>query len=133
MGDLNLVQHATYSPTWCMACKSDTGPFIDTRIEEVTINTAHGAEIFTGHVYICSSCVTQMAHLIGCIVPEEARKLHDERGELLFRVQILEDELADARDNKVVSREDFKVWLGETVKADAELKAKPGRPRKSAE
>ena len=132
MAEFSRVEYATYSPTRCFTCQSDTGPYIDTHTEELQIATAEGIKEFVGHVYICFGCVWQMAHLADCLRPEVARELNDKLHEQVYHIQVLEEELAAERDNKMVRREDFEVWLKETVKADA-IKGKPGRPRKNAE
>jgi len=121
-----------YSPTHCFMCYTDFGPFIDAHIDEVQIATADGIKEFSGRIYVCFGCLWQMAHLADCIIPEVAKRLDVERHEMQHHIQLLEEELAAERDNKPVRREDFEVWLRETVKADA-IKGKPGRPRKNAE
>lgn len=74
MSQFNLVLAANRSPSCCMACGTNTGPFIDFSIPFVKVPTAIGVLDAEGGVYLCvgndvnPGCAVQVGRMTGQMV-----------------------------------------------------------------
>lgn len=97
MPEFRIVQHADRSPSMCVACGANTGPFIDVDISTFSIATPTGwTPIVDGTVYLCvgtrenPGCAVQIGrksgHLADALLLEDAQleneQLHAEVAEL---------------------------------------------------
>jgi len=91
MREMRLVETAIAYPLAC-ACGSQQGPLVDTQI------TNH-----QGRLYLCTRCVHTAASLHGYASPEEVSALHEQIDVFRGQTAELEEELQQARDQRVIS------------------------------
>lgn len=74
MPQLSYVEKATRSPTGCIMCGTQAGPFIDCNVPQITFWTAEGNKTVDTWVYVCvgseenPGCAVQMGRLTGHLV-----------------------------------------------------------------
>lgn len=61
------VPQAPFAPYGCVACRSNTGPLLDTHVENAAF----------GRVYLCQSCIARGARLFGFAEGERMDELVD--------------------------------------------------------
>lgn len=97
MPQLNFVEQATRSPTGCLLCGTQKGPFIDCHIPQITFWSATGNQTIDSYVYVCvgseenPGCSVQMGRITGALV---------DRGvvaDLQDMIEGLNSEVADLR------------------------------------
>lgn len=98
--------YAPVSPTCCVFCGADTGPFVET-------NPAREIPGY-GRVYVCArddgdgaGCAVQMARLGGALGKPEADRLFAELADAGDRVRQLEGELERVREPVTISRSEY--------------------------
>lgn len=64
--DFQEVEHAIHFPSACLMCTTSKGPFVDTLRENAI-----------GRVYVCRSCVTLAARVLGLIKGERHLELQN--------------------------------------------------------
>lgn len=101
MSEFKRVEHATFSPTKCVACGDHVGPFIDLEVELPVY----------GHLYLCTSnssrsgCVQQIARLDAMV----------EEGHLREAEQVIESLQEEKEGLKRSLREDKVVSLNDVL------------------
>ena len=110
-----IVRENYVFPGHCRLCTGSTRPLIDTERE-------YDSDGYGGALYVCHTCVSEMARLLGFSNPERVLGLEEE----LDRTQ---DEL-DAQQTENADMAAELATLKEAVALASTPKRGPGRPRK---
>lgn len=65
MPEFNVTAHSDRSPSGCFWCQSHGGPFVDLQLSDTPVYTEAGIRNFSGAVYLCFTCVRQIARATG--------------------------------------------------------------------
>lgn len=122
MPHLDFVAQAQRSPSTCICCGNHNGPFIDMKMEMVSIATAIGVQQLSGAAYLCvgneenPGCAVQIGRLTGVMV--DASKL----AEMKEHAETLNQEIVELRaslSKKSLKVEDVLVLIGREREASA--------------
>ncbi len=134
MSRFNLMPHPTFSPTRCVTCQAnkDDGGFVDLMVDSEAVNgyTEDGVAVPErpgepkfGHLWLCASCASQVAALIGWTSPADVDRLRMEIETHVACIDALDAALERERspEHKVVKVADLQRYLrtpAEPVAAD---------------
>lgn len=107
MPQLSYTEEARRSPTGCILCGTQKGPFIDCNVPQITFWHATGNKTVETWVYVCvgspenPGCAVQMGRLTGALIDRTVI------GELQEMIGNLNQEVAELRN--ALSKKSLKV------------------------
>lgn len=113
-----IVREQYVFPSHCRLCTGSTRPLIDTERD-------YDSDGYGGNLYICHTCVGEMARLFGFSHPERVDDLEVQVDEANARLDAQETENADLAAELAVLKEAI------STAANPAPKRAPGRPRKA--
>lgn len=120
MAEARMVQHAERSPSACVACGTNKGPFIDLDVSIFKLPTATGMMDVDGALYLCigtpanPGCVVQIARKTGLMIDVE---LYEEKREEIDHLSQRIADLEALMTKKTIRLEDAQKLFGGVVAA----------------
>lgn len=113
------TEKARLNPYGCLVCNQSEGPFVDFERDQAV------AGIGMARLYLCRSCIFEAAEMLDGASAEALQELKLECSNLNEQNIALEQDLVEARANKIVNLDDLRHLFGAAATVAKVEKTKP--------